>query len=331
MMLMYEQEKTELALQQDSLLVDDLEQDNGAWTEADAGDTPLDGDTETEASVEEYDATIDSLVAQYFGDVRRFALLSRPAEQALAAQIEQHKARVRRALCTSPVALATLTQVWQQVKGEELPLRQVIRDDEADEHQTGCLAQFEATVVFLTNLHTDLQDLRAQRRATAWSAQERQALRREQAQRWHQWIATWEALALHPYVYDAIQQALEAALQAQPDHAAVRAAYTAWWRAQQRFEQARAQMLQANLRLVIHVANRYRDRGLPFLDLVQEGNLGLMRALEKFEPQRGLKFITYAYWWIRQAINRAIIEQHRTVRLPGHVAERQSKLRAASH
>jgi len=87
-------------------------------------------------------------------------------------------------------------------------------------------------------------------------------------------------------------------------------------------------MMQANLRLVIHIALRYRHRGLPLLDLIQEGNLGLMRAVDKFEPRRGLKFVTYAHWWIRQAISRALNEQHRTIRLPSHVIERQSKLRA---
>jgi RNA polymerase sigma factor (sigma-70 family) len=86
-------------------------------------------------------------------------------------------------------------------------------------------------------------------------------------------------------------------------------------------------MLRANLRLVIHVANRYRGRGVPFLDLIQEGNIGLMRALEKFEHRRGLKFVTYAHWWVRQAISRAITEQYRTVRLPNHVVERKNKLR----
>jgi RNA polymerase primary sigma factor len=89
-------------------------------------------------------------------------------------------------------------------------------------------------------------------------------------------------------------------------------------------------MLRANLRLVIHVANHYRGRGVPFLDLIQEGNIGLMRALDKFEPQRGLKFVTYAHWWVRQAVGRATTEQYRTVRLPNHVVERQSKLRSAA-
>jgi RNA polymerase primary sigma factor len=88
-------------------------------------------------------------------------------------------------------------------------------------------------------------------------------------------------------------------------------------------------MLRANLRLVIYIAKQFRQDQVPFLDLIQEGNIGLMRALEKFEPSRGLKFITYAHWWVRQAIGRAIVDQSRTVRLPSHVIERKNKLRAA--
>jgi RNA polymerase primary sigma factor len=85
-------------------------------------------------------------------------------------------------------------------------------------------------------------------------------------------------------------------------------------------------MLRANLRLVVYVAKRYRRRGVPFLDLIQEGNIGLMRALDKFESHRGLKFVTYAHWWVRQAISRAVVEQHSTVRLPGYMVDLSTKL-----
>ena len=96
------------------------------------------------------------------------------------------------------------------------------------------------------------------------------------------------------------------------------------------YEQAKRELSGGNLRLVVSIAKKYRNRGLSFLDLIQEGNTGLMRAVDKYEYRRGFKFSTYATWWIRQAITRAIADQARTIRIPVHMIETMSKLRNVS-
>lgn len=306
-----------------------LSYEDGVWMEAESEDVDFGVEVE-DSEAKQGNSEFDNLVARYFGDVRQFALLNRNQEKELWQDIEDAQTRLRRSLCTSPTALTTLTRLWHQVELQEIPLDQVFNDlsDLTDEEQAARRTSLGETVATMQEHALQLRKLRTRRRATSRSASKRRALRQQTVDLWQQWISSWEDQELHINVYQALRHALEVGLEATPHDPAMRAAYKFWQRSHRQLIQAKTQMLRANLRLVIHVANRYRGRGVPFLDLIQEGNIGLMRALEKFEHRRGLKFVTYAHWWVRQAISRAITEQYRTVRLPNHVVERKNKLRS---
>jgi RNA polymerase sigma factor (sigma-70 family) len=307
-----------------------FEEDVSGWEAVEEEEAVAVGlEDETDEDAPEQDDEFDNLVARYFSDVRRFSLLSRTEEKHLWQQIEHAHLRVRRALYTAPTTLTTLTRLWHQLEHAEMTLEQVLSNvgttpDERESRR----GHFGESVVHLQELALQLRKLRSRCRATSRSSQKRRELRIQRAAVLRQWIDKCESLQLQPDVFEALRLTLEVELQAQPDDPMLRAAHTLWARSSRQLAQAKTQMIRANLRLVIHVANRYRGRGVPFLDLIQEGNIGLMRALEKFEHQRGLKFVTYAHWWVRQAISRAITEQYRTVRLPNHVVERKNKLRS---
>jgi RNA polymerase primary sigma factor len=309
---------------------------------------------------------IDDPVRMYLTQMGEIPLLDRKQEVALAMRIELTRRRFRRKVLECDYALRQVTETLKRVHSGDLPFDRTIKVSQTENlEKDKILARMPHNLQTLEPLMEsnveDFQRLIDERTGH----KDREALRERLRLRRRKTVTLVEELSIRTQKVQPLMKKLEQISQRMDElegeigllagnraakeeranlekelqdlmlitleePASLRRRVCIMKSRFAEYEQAKRELSGGNLRLVVSIAKKYRNRGLSFLDLIQEGNTGLMRAVDKYEHRRGFKFSTYATWWIRQAITRAIADQARTIRIPVHMIETMSKLRNVS-
>src|SRR5437016_1841330 len=256
-------------------------------------------------------ARTDDPVRLYLKEMGSVSLLSREGEIEIAKRIEEGKQDISTVALGMPMTIKAVFALIDQVKTNKVPIGDLAQEIAACERELAyCRRRLgvagEEGTALLLKLSRGRQGLIAVRRKTSVPMDVLHEIEKA-AQNARRRIRGIEAESLVPA--EELRESVKLLDQAE-----------------EKVKRGKAELVEANLRLVVSIAKKYTNRGLQFLDLIQEGNIGLMKAVDKFEYKRGYKFSTYATWWIRQAITRAIADQARTIRIPVHMIETINKL-----
>jgi RNA polymerase primary sigma factor len=354
----------------EALDVDEDDLDRAVLEDDEEHDPELDVNADDLLGGVEDESWSDDPVRMYLTQMGEIPLLTRQQEVALAKQIELTRAKFRHKVLECDYVMQTAVKVLRRVQDGELPFDRTVQvsvTDQLEKHQIlGRLPHNLRTLETLLkrnqrdyNIVTSKSRAAAQRRA-AWRRLGRRRRRavhlieelglrtqriepmiktleefsrrvdelRERIRQYHGESANGKGRNKQREPWVAEYRNILRAAQESPTSLRKRVAYLKQIYAL--YQEAKRGLSEGNLRLVVSIAKKYRNRGLSFLDLIQEGNAGLMRAVDKFEYRRGFKFCTYATWWIRQAITRAVADQSRTIRIPVHMVETMSRVRNVS-
>jgi RNA polymerase primary sigma factor len=272
----------------------------------------------------------DNIIWAYLKDIGRVSLLTSDEEYLIAKRIEEGEAKIRNLLFDLPQALHELQDISMQLKKETMNIIDVIKNidemnyskKDEEKHRKKAIALIN-TIRNLIEKKIEIQDR---------LAGTDNGLRKQHEKKLHSAEGKIDealtSLNLNKKIIEEIIRKIERQRKFLDDkeRRAVETRLMEIRQIENSLKVVKNRLIQANLRLVINIAKKYLNRGLSFLDLIQEGNMGLMKAAEKYDYQKGYKFSTYSTWWIRQAITRAIADYARTIRVPVHVLETMNKI-----
>ncbi len=254
----------------------------------------------------------------YFRKIARVPLLTRDGEVELATRIEDGERVMLKAMIGAAPAMRELVAVGDELEAKKLRWREVTRATVVDENDAEEeLAARSNLLLFKKLQRVGAKPLPRTKKELAKAHAERDKL-----------VESLLELKLNKGMIDRLLRAMrrERDLLPPSKRGQIQAAIDSALQADRAAQRAKAELVEANLRLVVAVAKRYKHKSVKLLDLIQEGNIGLMKAVDKFEYKRGYKFSTYATWWIRQSVNRYIADHGRTIRVPVHLNEAMSKV-----